>query len=325
LTKHAIFRRNARRREIAMDKHSAKPGLIVAPLTPFTHDLAVDEAALARQIDYVIEDCGATMVVAAGVETQEYTYLGLEQRKALIRATFDAVGWRVPVMVGISHPSFRTAIELAHDAERLGAAAVQLLAPLRPFAGPPTQGDLLAYFEAIGRETKLPITLYLNPGPGADVSIPDTIALAKLPCVQLIKESSRDLARVSRLIVEIDRAGHARYFTTMQMLLATLELGGSGATMPPPACEIARHVIDAFVAKDYERAAETQIQFAQFPSKWMHRGLAPTMKTAMNLIGIPAGDPYPPYAPLSRVETAALAELLRTTVLAHRFERTAAA
>jgi hypothetical protein len=25
---------------------------------------------------------------------------------------------------------------------------------------------------------------------------------------------------VSRLIVEIDRAGHARYFTTMQMLLA---------------------------------------------------------------------------------------------------------
>ena len=125
-------------------------------------------------------------------------------------------------MVGISHPSFRTAVELAHFAEGLGAAAVQVLAPLRPFAGPPTQADLIAYFEAIGRETKLPITLYLNPGPGADVSIPDTIALAKLPCVQLIKESSRDLARVSRLIVEIDRAGHARYFTTMQMLLATL-------------------------------------------------------------------------------------------------------
>jgi 4-hydroxy-tetrahydrodipicolinate synthase len=34
---------------------------------------------------------------------------------------------------------------------------------------------------------------------------------------------------VSRLIVEIDRAGHARYFTTMQMLLATLQLGGSNA------------------------------------------------------------------------------------------------
>jgi 4-hydroxy-tetrahydrodipicolinate synthase len=302
-----------------------KPGLIVAPLTPFTADLDVDQPALRRQIDYVVRDCRATMVVAAGVETQEYTYLSLDQRKALIRHTIEGVNGRVPVMVGITHASFKTAIELAHFAEGLGAAAVQLLAPLRPFAGPPTQADLLAYFEAIARETKLPMTLYLNPGPGADVSIPDTIALAKLPAVQLIKESSRDLARVSRLIVEIDRAGHARYFTTMQMLLATLELGGSGATMPPPGSEIARHVIDAFVAKDYERAAALQLQFALFPSRWMHRGLAPAMKAAMNLIGVPVGNPYPPYSPLTGEEIAALTAVLRTTVLAPRLSVTAAA
>ena len=305
--------------------HVEKPGLIVAPLTPFTAELDVDEGALRREIDYVVRDCRATMVVAAGVETQEYNYLGLEQRKALIRHTIACVDGRVPVMVGISHPSFRTAIELAHFAESLGAAAVQLLAPLRPFAGPPTHADLIAYFEAIGRESKLPITLYLNPGPGADVSIADTIALAKLPSVQLIKESSRDLARVSRLIVEIDRAGHARYFTTMQMLLATLQLGGSGATMPPPGSEIARHVIDAYVAKDYERAAAVQLQFALFPSKWMHLGLAPVMKAAMNLIGLSVGDPYPPYASLSNDEIAALAAVLRTTALAKRFSVTAAA
>jgi len=300
------------------------PGLIVAPLTPFTADLKVDEPALARQIDYIIKDCRATMIVAAGVETQEYTYLSFEQRKDLIRRTIELTDRRVPVMVGISHASFKTAISLAHEAERLGAGAVQVLAPLRPFAGAPTQADLIAYFEAIGRETKLPITLYLNPGPGADVSIPDTIALAKLPQVQLIKESSRDLARVSRLIVEIDRAGHARYHTTMQMLLATLELGGSGATMPPPGCEIAHAVIDAFVAKDYERAAEIQLQFALFPSKWMHRGLAPAMKAAMNLIGIPVGHPYPPYSPLSSDEMAALQATLKTTVLAPRFKAAAA-
>jgi 4-hydroxy-tetrahydrodipicolinate synthase len=300
------------------------PGLIVAPLTPFTADLKVDEAGLQRQIDYVIRDCGATMVVAAGVETQEYTYLSLEQRKDLIRRTIELVAGRAPVMVGVSHASFRTAVELAHDAERWGAAAIQVLAPLRPFAGPPTQADLIAYFEAIGRETRLPITLYLNPGPGADVSIPDTIALAKLPSVQLIKESSRDLARVSRLIVEIDRGGHARYFTTMQMLLATVQLGGSGATMPPPGSEIARHVIDAFLAGDHQRAVELQLQFALFPSKWMHRGLAPVMKAAMNLIGVPTGDPYPPYAPLSRDEIQALAATLRTTVLAPRFKAAAA-
>ena len=295
-----------------------RPGLIVAPLTPFTSDLKLDEPALRHQIDYVVEDCAATMVVAAGVETQEYGYLSFDERRALIRATIELVAGRVPVMVGVSHPSFKIAVELAHEAETLRAAAVQLLAPLRPFAGAPTRDDLVAYFEAVSRETHLPITLYLNPGPGADVSIADTIALARLPRVQFIKESSRDLARVSRLIVEIDRAGHARYFTTMQMLFITLVLGGSGATMPPPAAEIARHVIDAFVAKDYERAAELQLEFALFPSKWMHRGLAPVMKAAMNLIGVAAGEPYPPYTSLTPDETAALAALLKTTVLAKR-------
>ena len=295
-----------------------KPELVVAPLTPFTSDLKVDEAALKREIDYVVEDCAATLVVAAGVEAQEYTYLDMDERKALIRRTVESVAGRCPVMVGISHPSFKKAIDLAHFAQDLGADAVQMLAPLRPFGGPPTDRDLVAYFEAVARECPLPMTLYINPGPGADVSIPATIAIARIDQVRYIKESSRDLSRVSRLIAEIDLAGHARYFTTMQMLLATLGLGGSGATMPPPAAEIARQVIEAFVAGDFKRAAEIQLQFAVFPSKWMHRGLTATMKTAMRLIGVPVGNLYPPYVSLDPDETAALAKCLQTTVLARR-------
>ena len=95
-----------------MELAAKEPGLIVAPLTPFNADLTVDETALKRQIDYIVDDCRATMVVAAGVETQEYTYLSFDERKALIRRTIEAVDGRVPVMVGISHPSFKTAIEL---------------------------------------------------------------------------------------------------------------------------------------------------------------------------------------------------------------------
>jgi 4-hydroxy-tetrahydrodipicolinate synthase len=294
------------------------PGLLVAPLTPFAADLTVDNEALRREIDYVVSDCGAGMVIAAGVEAQEYTYLSFDARKELIRRTVEFVGGRKPVMVGISHPSFKVAIELAGLADELGAAAVQVLAPLRAHGGPPSEADLIAYYEAISREVSLPIVLYLNPGPGAEVSIPATIALARLPKVQYIKESSRDLARVSRLIVEIDHAGHARYFTTMQMLLSTLQLGGAGATMPPPAAEIANRIVQAFVAGDHARAAEIQLQFALFPARWMHRGLTPTMKAAMRLIGLPVGDPYPPYAPLDAKEVAALADFLKTTVLAER-------
>ena len=50
------------------------PGLIVAPLTPFTSELKVDEGKLRHQIEYIVDTCRPTMVVAAGVETQEYAY-----------------------------------------------------------------------------------------------------------------------------------------------------------------------------------------------------------------------------------------------------------
>jgi 4-hydroxy-tetrahydrodipicolinate synthase len=291
------------------------PGLIVPPLTPFTADLKVDEKALQAGVNYVVEDCNAAMVIAAGVEAQEYHYLTMDERKNLIAKTLEFVDGRCPVAVGISHPSFKIAIELAHYAEKIGAEAVQLLAPLRPFGGEPTQGELIAYFEAVSRESHLPMVLYLNPGPGANVSIPATIELSQLERVKYVKESSRDLSRVSRLISEIELSGRAKYFTTMQMLLITLQLGGSGITLPPPAAMLANKVIKAFVAGDMQEAARLQLQFALFPARWMHNGLTPTMKAAMKILNIPAGDPYPPFPPIRGEELKALEIYLKTTDL----------
>jgi 4-hydroxy-tetrahydrodipicolinate synthase len=42
-----------------------RPATIVPPLTPFTSDLRVDYDALAKGVDYVVEDCNATVVIAA--------------------------------------------------------------------------------------------------------------------------------------------------------------------------------------------------------------------------------------------------------------------
>jgi 4-hydroxy-tetrahydrodipicolinate synthase len=292
-----------------------QPGLIVPPLTPFNDKLTVDYPLLKNEIDYIVNECGATMISAAGVETQEYHYLPLGERKELIKKTIEFVDGRVPVVVGVSHPSYKTTVELAQMAEELGGHAIQLLAPLRPFGGPPTLEDLESYFNAVVKETRLPILLYLNPGPGAEANPAWTLALAKMPRIEYIKESSRDLARVSRLIVEIDLAGHARYFTTMQMLLATIQLGGSGATMPPPGARIARALIDAFLADDHQRAAELQRQFALFPAKWMGYGLAPALKAAMEIVGLPLGDPYPPFQAVNEKDKKAMADHLKTTYL----------
>jgi 4-hydroxy-tetrahydrodipicolinate synthase len=290
-----------------------RPLTVVPPLTPFTDDLRVDYATLQRIVDYVVDDCNASMVVAAGVEAQEYQYLDWDGRKELITKTIDLVDGRRPVAVGITHPSFKQAIELAHLAEKKGAACLQVLAPNRPIGGPTPTGDIIAYFEAIAKETTLPLMLYLNQGPGADPTPPATVEIAKHERVKYVKESSRDLARVSRLIVEIEHAGHAHYFTTMQMLLASLVLGGTGVTLPPPAAFIANKIIEAFVAGDMKEAARLQLQFATYPARWMDAGMVTVMKHTLTHLGIPCGKPFPPYPPITGEKLAALEAYLKTT------------
>lgn len=291
------------------------PGLVVPPLTPFKDDLSVDYDTLRREVDYIVEDCGALMVSAAGVETTEYHYLTYDDRCELIRRTVEFVGDRTPVVIGVSHPNVYKAIELSHMAEKLGAHALQVLAPLRPFGGAPTLDELVAYFDTIAAETSLPIMLYLNPGPGAEVNPAWTLELAKMDRVAYVKESSRDLARVARLIEEIDHGGHARYFTTVQMLLASISLGGSGATMPPPVAYIANAVIAAFKAGKHDEAARLQRQFGLFPSRWMGYGLAPALKAAMEIVGLSLGKPYPPFKAVSGADFEAMKEYLKTTYL----------
>ena len=233
---------------------------------------------------------------------------------------------RWPVMVGISHrliqdrdrarPSTRS--DGRHSGPAAGAAS--------PVAGPPTRRDLIAYFEAVGRETKLPITLYLNPGPGADVSVPATIALAKLDKVRFIKESSRDLARVSRLIVEIDHAGHAKILHDHADAAGTSQLGGAGATMPPPGVrDRARTSSTPLSPSDYERAAEIQLQFALFPASWMHRGLDADHEGGDAPHRHPGRRTLPALCRRStRDEMTAMAATLKNTVLAPRFKAAAA-
>jgi 4-hydroxy-tetrahydrodipicolinate synthase len=187
--------------------------------------------------------------------------------------------------------------------------------PLRPFGGPPSLDDLLRYFQALG-ESALPVCVYHNPGPGADPPPAWLIKLAELPHVEFFKESSRDLRRVGHLIEQIEVAGLAHYLTTMQMLAASLCLGGSGATMPPPASALGGRIIEAFQRGDLQEVWELQKGFQMFPAAWMHKGLAPVMKAAMSIIGIELGEPFPPYEGLTRTERDEVAEHLKRYGLA---------
>ena len=75
------------------------------------------------------------------------------------------------------------------------------------------------------------------------------------------------------------------------------------------------------MAGDFRKAAEAQKDFALFPARWMHRGLAPAMKAAMTLIGQDCGAPFPPYQSLSAEEMQGLAKTLEASTLAPRLKK----
>ena len=113
------------------------------------------------------------------------------------------------------------------------------------------------------------------------------------------------------MIEEIQLSGNALYFTTMQPLLMTLVMGGSGATMPPPGTRIGAQVVKAFREGDHERAQYWQRFYSMFPAKWAAYGLPPIMKSAMKHFGLDLGDPVPPFKPVTPRDHAQIGEFLR--------------
>jgi 4-hydroxy-tetrahydrodipicolinate synthase len=289
----------------------AKPisGIIGACLTPFNQDGTIHEKALEREIEFLVADCDAISIAA--VEAAEYTMLTSEERRDLMRLGTAMVAKRRPVIVGVSSSSPRQAIELAEFAVSVGADFVQVLMPLRPWGGQPTMTELFEYYRIIASESPLPVVAYHNPGPGADPPIEAFVKLSEIQAVEYFKESSRDITKISRLIEQIELAGKAHYFTTMQPLLTTLVMGGSGATIPPPGTRIGAQVVRAFREGNLERARSWQRCFSLFPGKWAAYGLPPVMKSAMKHFGIDLGDPSQPYSPVTPRDHAQIGHFLR--------------
>ena len=284
-------------------------GIIGACLTPFGEDERVNFDALKREIDFIVADCDAISIAA--VEAAEYTMLSREERKELLRIATEMVDKRKPVLLGVSSPSPREVIELAEYAAKVGGDLVQVLMPLRPWGGQPTIAELMELYTQVASASPLPVVAYHNPGPGADPPQDAFVKISEINNIRYFKESSRDITKISRLIEQIDLAGRGHYFTTMQPLLATLMMGGSGATMPPPGTRIGAQVVRAFRAGDMERARYWQRCFALFPGKWAAYGLPPVMKSAMKHFGVDLGSPSRPYAPVSPRDHAQIGQFLR--------------
>jgi 4-hydroxy-tetrahydrodipicolinate synthase len=279
-------------------------GIIGAALTPFTGDNRVDHDALADHIRFLADHCAAVSVL--GAEVSEYRVLSPQDRQEALTQAIRAAEGRVPVVAGASHPSVNEVVRLSEVAAAAGADFVQVLIPVTPAGNAARTGDLVAYFEYVTARCALPVVAYHNPPRGSDATAATMAELARIDRVVAFKESSRDITKIGRLCAEIDEAGHARYYTTMQALLPTLALSGSGAMMPAPGTVIGAKVTDAFRRGDLEAAARFQRAYRLFPGAWGQYGLAPTMKAAMTALGLGLGGPAYPFGPLPAAEIEAL-------------------
>ena len=170
-------------------------GSIVALVTPFTDQDAVDGAALDALVDFHLEQ-GSDGLVVAGT-TGESATLGKDEFAALLAAVVRRVAGRMPVLAGTGSASTAVAVRQTRLAGELGADGVLVVTP---YYVRPTQAGLRAHFTAVADAAAVPVVLYNVPSRTAVDLLPETVAaLAAHPRIAGIKEASGGQVRIEEL------------------------------------------------------------------------------------------------------------------------------
>jgi 4-hydroxy-tetrahydrodipicolinate synthase len=170
-------------------------GSIPALVTPFDRDGAFVEKAYRDLVEWQIAE-GSAGLVPCGT-TGEAATLTKEEQFAIVRVCVDQAKGRVPVLAGAGSNDTRVAIANVAAAKEAGADAA-LMVP--PYYNRPSQEGIFRHFEAVARETPIPIVLYNVPGRTVTDIQPATVAriVQAFPKVFIgIKDATGQLARVT--------------------------------------------------------------------------------------------------------------------------------
>lgn len=265
-------------------------GLVSPVPIPFNDDGAVEIDRVADSTAFTV-DCGADAIIAAGTAVaQELPTLTVEERKRLIGATIESTDDETPVFAGVSHPAQPIANELTEFSKSAGADGLFVMPP---WGIPPDESTTLRYYEEIASVTDLPIFLYNNPTVSINLSKELIDEITSIDPVVYIKESSRNWRKLSWLLENVHSDGSIHLFTTLHVLHTTLQYGGAGVTLPPPATVVAREVVDAYAAGNQKEAVAAQRKLVNFPPA--EGRLNAASKAAMELCGVDIGGVRPPY------------------------------
>jgi 4-hydroxy-tetrahydrodipicolinate synthase len=174
-------------------------GCGTALVTPFRKDLSLDEEALRRLVRRQIA-AGINFLAPCGT-TGESPTLSHEEHLRVVAITVEEAKGKVPVLAGAGGYNTQHAIELAREAEKLGA---QGILSVTPYYNKPTQEGLYQHFKAIASATSLPIILY-NVPPRTNVNIdPPTLRrLAEIENIIGVKEASGNIAQFTQVIQQV--------------------------------------------------------------------------------------------------------------------------
>ena len=170
-------------------------GSMVALVTPMHSDGSIDDEALARLIDFHVDN-GTSAIISVGT-TGESATLDMDEHCAVMRRTVELAAGRIAVIAGTGANSTSEAIELTECARAGGADACLLVTP---YYNKPTQEGLYLHHRKIAESVDIPQILYNVPGRTAVDMLPETVArLAQVDNIVGIKDATGDLHRLSEM------------------------------------------------------------------------------------------------------------------------------
>ncbi|MCW1962053.1 dihydrodipicolinate synthase family protein [Chryseobacterium viscerum] len=171
-------------------------GIYPAVLTPFTKKGEIDFEMFALNTEAQIQ-AGVHGIILAGT-LGEASALETEEKFELLKYAKKITQGRIPVILNLSENTTKNAVTFAKKAKEFGADGLMLLPPMRYKAD---NHEVVEYFKAVASATDLPILIYNNPVDyGIYVSLEMFEELIEYPTIQAVKESTRDLANVTRMI-----------------------------------------------------------------------------------------------------------------------------
>jgi 4-hydroxy-tetrahydrodipicolinate synthase len=281
-------------------------GIFVPNITPFSAQ-SVDESALRRVLDYIIES-NASGLVPCGT-TGESATLTHDEHRRVIGITIEHAAGRVPVIAGTGSNSTSEAVELTKHAENAGADAALLICP---YYNRPTQAGLIAHFTQIAEATSLRLIMYNIPSrTGINMTAATTAELSRVPNIVGIKEASGDLNQVAAIIEQAD-PDFAVLSGDGNLTFAICCLGGVGGILADAHILPGewRRMVDLIAAGSIADAREIHYRLLPITrALFLETNPAP-VKVALDLMGIAPADTRLPLLPATDRCRAAMREEL---------------